>query len=206
MIASATFTPRTFAPGGPRQAVQAGGGSMGRFDDHGHLVIQQDVLGFIPVQVSVRVGDIIAGKYGRDFRLDFTDPQHATLTGTAHYGPFAMGLNEPLNLQSGGMLQDLAVHVNDDKTLQLQGHVKLLGMVVPVEANVTPQEVADGVFHFTFNSLKAGQSGMSLPPVFAAWTTSFCMGVFGGLKGIKATDLNQLEVNFAQLKLPDPPA
>lgn len=198
MIQSATFRPRAFTAPAARPTPVAAGGAG--FNQDGDLVVQKDVLGFIPVQATLGLKQIVAGDYGRDFRIDFADPTHATLSGRAHYGPFDMDIDQPLAIKSGGVLETLSFHVNDDQTLQLQGYLKVFGMKIPFDTNVTPTELSHGVYRFTFNAFRLGKGGTALPPTIAAWTTSFVLNVLGGMSGVRAADLKQLEINFAQLK------
>lgn len=182
----------------PQPTVSAGGGDM-RVNEHGDVVVTKDVLGFLPVTTTLEIEDILAGKYGRDFRLDFTDAAHARLRGNAQYGIFQVPVDSELDVYTGGALNHMALHVNNDRTLQVQGEFNLFGWKLPFNVNAMPTQVGPGVFHFTFNSFQLGSRGMQLPVAFAAWTLSFCVNLFSRFDGVKAVDFERLQVDFRRL-------
>lgn len=186
------------APAPKAKAPVAAGGGM-RVDQSGNLVVTKDVLGFIPVSATLEMEDILGGKYGRDFRLDFTDADHARLTGDAQYGLLNLAVDKTVDLHSGGAVNFLTMHVNADKTMQVQGEFNLFGWKIPFAVNTMPTKVGPGVFHFTFNSFQLGSSGMKLPVALAAWTLSMFTNLFSQFDGIQAVDLQRLQVDFRRL-------
>ncbi|HEY9856533.1 MAG TPA: hypothetical protein V6D05_12400 [Stenomitos sp.] len=181
----------------PKAPVTAGGGM--EVNQNGDIVVKQNVLGFIPVRATLGMEDILGGKYGRDFRLDFTDADHARLKGDAHYGIISKSVDTPIDLHSGGAVTFLSVHVNDDRTMQVQGEINLFGWKLPLSINTLPTKVSPGVFDFTFNSFQIGSKGTSLPVAFAAWTLSLFVNLFSQFDGIKALDFRRLQVDFRRL-------
>jgi len=181
----------------PKAPVTAGGGMQ--VNQNGDIVVKQNVLGFIPVRATLEMEDILGGKYGRDFRLDFTDADHARLKGDAQYGILSIPVDTGIDLHSGGAVNFLTLHVNDDRTMQVQGEINLFGWKIPFAVNTLPTKVGPGVFNFTFNSFQVGSKGMSLPVAFAAWTLSLFTNLFSQFDGIKAVDFQRLQVDFRRL-------
>lgn len=177
--------------------VSAGGGDM-RVNDNGDLVVKKSVLGLFKVSASLAIEDILAGQYGRDFRLDFPDARHARLTGNAQYGLFAIPVDSSLEIPSGGAVDHMTMHVNDDKTVQIRGELKLFGWKIPVDIKALPSKVGPGVFDFTLNSFQVGAGGLRVPAGLAAWTLSFFANVFSPLKGVKAVE-QRLQIDFRKL-------
>lgn len=186
------------APAPKAKAPVAAGGGL-QVNQNGDLMVKQNVLGFIPVSATLEMEDILGGKYGRDFRLDFTDADHARLTGDAQYGLLNIAVDKTIDLHSGGAVTFLNMHVNDDKTMQVQGEFNLFGWKIPFAVNTLPTKVGPGVFHFTFNSFQIGSSAMKLPVAFAAWTLSLFTNLFSQFDGIQAVDLQRLQVDFRRL-------
>ncbi len=199
MIATVGSIPNMPArpPAAPKAPVSAGGGDM-RVNAQGDLVVTKDVLGFIPVTATLEIEDILAGKHGRDFRLDF-NATHARLTGNARYGILDVPVDNTLEFPSGGALTFMTLHVNDDRTLQVRGEFNLFGWKVPFNVNALPTQVGPGVFHFNFNSFQLGSGGLKLPVAFAAWTLSLFSNLFTRFDGVHAVDFQRLQVDFRRL-------
>lgn len=182
----------------PKAPVSAGGGGM-EVTQNGDIVVKKNVLGFIPVRATLEMEDILRGEYGRDFRLDFTDADHARLTGNAQYGLLSVPVDTGIDLHSGGAVKFMTVHINDDRTMQVQGEINLFGWKIPFGLNTLPTKVGPGVFNFTFNSFQMGSKAMNLPVALAAWTLSLFTNLFSRFDGIKAVDFQRLQVDFRRL-------
>ncbi|HEY9898087.1 MAG TPA: hypothetical protein V6D00_02790 [Pantanalinema sp.] len=174
--------------------VQAGGGIA--LNPQGNLSVRKDVLGFIPVQVELKVADVLAGEHGRDFRVDFTDAGHATVSGQAKYGIVTTDVCEKVAIPSGGLVKSLAVHVADDKKLQIQGELDLFGWKIPLRSDVAPRQTAESTFNFQIERLQLGS--FNVPRPLATWGASIAAAVIGGFRGVWASG-KELCIDFALL-------
>lgn len=193
-IRSGTSQPARRAPEQEAAPVQAGGGLS--LNEAGNVSVQKDVLGFIPVSVEIKIADVLAGKHGRDFQVEFPDAHHAKVSGEAKYGIVSTDVSEVIQLPSAGLVKSMAVHVADDKSLKIQGELNLFGWKVPMRSDVTPRQTGPNTFNFQINQLQLGS--FNVPRPLATWAASIAAAVIGGFRGVWAAG-QELCIDFVQL-------
>ena len=174
--------------------VAAGGMSVA---SGGTLKVDETILGFIPLQLGLDIGDLLNGKHGKDFRLDFTAPQKARLTGQASYGIFSTQVNQEIDIQGGNFVKDLAVHLTDDKRIQLQGNLRFWGLTLPFRSSLQQTRLDASNFAFRIEHLELGQTTrIPIPKPLVAFLATFLIGVLGRLEGVKAASTDTVTMNM----------
>ena len=200
-IASRTSIPPMGVPAEvplPPAPVQGGGGDQLRLNEYAQLEVTKSILGLIPVTVRVDMGEILEGKYGRDFQMTSVNSDWVHVSGRAQVGPFTQDVNEIMPVQTGGCLQNMAAHIGEDGLVYLQGKLKLLGIPLPFTCALQPQRQSQETFQFKFTDLRIGErEPLRLPSMVGAWLTSAALTLFGKIEGIKAMNMDTLSVDFA---------
>ncbi len=185
--------------------VQAGGGDQLRLNEHAQIEVTRSVLGFLPVTVKVDVGEILSGKYGRDFQMSSVNPDWVRVTGQAQFGPFSQAVDEWMPMRTGGAVQGLAVHLGQDGLVHLGGQLKLLGIPLPFTCALVPQRESQEVFQFKFANLRVGGGEpIKLPATIGAWLTSAALTIFGKIEGVSAKNMDTLQVDFGKMARANP--
>jgi hypothetical protein len=189
----------------PSNPVQAGGGDQLRLNEHAQIEVTRSVLGFLPVTVKVDVGEILSGKYGRDFQMTSVTPDWVRVTGQASFGPFSQAVDEMMPMRTGGAIQGLAVHLGQDGLVHLGGQLKVLGIPLPFTCALVPQRESQEVFQFKFANLRVGSGDpVKLPATIGAWLTSAALTIFGKIEGVTARNMDTLQVDFGKMARANP--
>lgn len=195
---SATRMP-TYTYTRPPQAspVAAGGGA--EVTTEGKMVVTKDVLGFLPVKMSLSFDEVMAGKYGKQFNLDYRDPYYTRLTGNANYGILPVSLNEVLP-NSPGSLQELGFRINDDKTVNFDGKMKVFGIEFSFRAHSTATKLSPSTYRFDCQAVEvAGFDLARLPTFMGNFITKIAAKNMSTTSGIQASDLHHIDVDFTKV-------
>lgn len=197
---SATRMPRMtyIRPPQPQAApVVAGGGA--EVTTEGKMVVTKDVLGFVPIKMSLSFDEVMAGKYGKQFRLDYRDPYYARLTGDANYGILPVSLNEVLP-NNPGSLQELGFRINDDKTVNFDGKMKVFGLEFSFRAHSTATKLNPSTYRFDCQAIEvAGFDVAKLPAFIGNFILKLAAKNMSKTRGIQAADLHHIDVDFTKV-------
>lgn len=179
------------------QAVQAGGGAEVTTD--GKMVVTRDVLGFLPVKVSLNFDEVMAGKYGKQFRVDYRDPYYARLTGDANYGILPVSLNEVMP-HNPGSLQELGFSINDDHTVNFDGKMKVFGLEFSFRSHATASKLTPSTYRFDCQAIEvAGFDVAKLPGFLRNFILNLAAKKMSQTNGIQAADVHNINVDFTKV-------
>lgn len=192
-VASATRVP----------AVAAGGLSI---NPGAKLQVDERVLGFIPVKLAIDMGDLLEGKHGRDFRFTFTGPNVARVQGVASYAIFSTQVDQQMAVQGGHLVQDMAVHLGENRKVHAEGNLKFFGLTLPFRTRLEHARTTPSTFAFRIESLEIGsRSRISIPKPIVAFLATFILGAVGRLKGVRAVSADTVSMDMDSLAVPPTP-
>ncbi|MEB3299245.1 MAG: hypothetical protein VKO21_07145 [Candidatus Sericytochromatia bacterium] len=181
-------------------AVAAGGLSVA---PGAKLQVDETVLGFLPVKLDLDMGDLLAGKHGRDFRFSFLGPDVARVEGVASYAFFKTRVDQQLRVQGGRLVQDMAVHLGEDQKISVEGNLKVFGWTLPFRTKLEHARTSASTFNFRIESLQVGQrSHLTIPKPIVAFLATFLLGAVARLQGVRAVSTDTVALDVDSLAVP----